>query len=296
MRKVNLWLAVFVAVVLVLSVGVLAGCGSSDDTTTTTAATSETTGATTATTAVGTIKLVSPGKLIAGSDTSFPPMESMNGTTAEGFDVDLMDAIAKKLGLQMVFQTEVFDTLIPTLKAGGKFDIIASSMTITDERKKEIDFSSPYIDSNQSVAVRNGSPIKSANDLSGKKVGVQSGTTGEAWAKENLKGATLVPFKTATEAFSSLQAGNVEAVVNDLPVSAFICKVPARDLVVIMEIPTGEQYGFGISKDNPALLAGVNKALDELMKDGTYNTIYQKWFGTSPSSATTTSMATTTSS
>jgi polar amino acid transport system substrate-binding protein len=294
MRKVNLWLAVIVAVVLVLSVGVLAGCSSSE-TTTTTAATD--TSATTATTAVtGTINLVSPGKLLAGSDTSFPPMESMNGTTAEGFDVDLMDAIAKKLGLQMVFKTEVFDTLIPTLKAGGKFDIIASSMTITDARKKEIDFSSPYIDSNQSIAVRKDSTIKSETDLSGKKVGVQSGTTGEAWAKENLAGASMVPFKTATEAFSSLQAGNVEAVVNDLPVSAFIVKDPARGLKIIMEIPTGEQYGFGISKDNPALLAAVNKALDELMKDGTYNTIYQKWFGTSPSSATTTSMATTTSS
>ena len=89
--------------------------------------------------------------MTAGSDTSYPPMESMNGTTAEGFDVDLLTAIGEKIGLKVVFQTETFDTLIPTLVAGGKFDVIASSMTITDDRKKQIDFTDPYIDSNQSI-------------------------------------------------------------------------------------------------------------------------------------------------
>ena len=293
MRKESRWLATLsiVALTMILVVG-LVGCGSTTTTTvapvTTTAAPATTAPpATTATTAGTTttkaaaLKTVEAGKLIAGSDTSFPPMESMNGTTAEGFDVDLMDAIAKKLGLELVFKTEIFDTLIPTLKAGGKFDIIASSMTITDERKKEIDFSAPYIDSNQSIAVMTSSGIKTQADLKGKKIGVQSGTTGQAWATENLKDSTMVPFDSATKAFSALQAGNVSAVVNDLPVSAYIVKNdPSKAMSLIEEIPTGEQYGFAVAKTNPELLAAVNKALADLKADGTYKTIYDKWFAT----------------
>ena len=111
----------------------------------------------------------------------------------------------------------------PELKAGGKFDVIMSGMTITDERKKEIDFSDPYIDSNQSIAMKAGLDVntRSVRSLKGKKVGVQSGTTGEAWAKENIKGrhassrSRLQPTR-----FAALQAGKVDAVVNDLPVSA----------------------------------------------------------------------------
>src|SRR5450759_1717412 len=94
-----------------------------------------------------------------------------------------------------------------------------------------------------------------------KKIGVQSGTTGESWAKENLKGASVVPFKTATEAFSALAAGNVDAVVNDLPVTAYLAKDPSRGITIIAEVPTGEQYGFGVSKDNPGLTAAINYGL-----------------------------------
>ncbi len=287
MRKASLWLAALAVVVFVFGVMVFAGCGG---TTTTTAVEPGTTVApdttvapaeTTSSVAAADYTLVQPGKLVVGSDTTFPPMESMNGTVAEGFDVDLMGAIAQKLGLQMDFKTEIFDTLIPTLKAGGKFDIIASSMTITDERKKEIDFSDPYIDSNQSIAVMKSTNIKDRAGLAGKKIGVQSGTTGEAWAKENLTDSTLVPFDTTTKAFSSLQAGNVAAVVNDLPVSAYIVKSDsAQAMAIIEEIPTGEQYGFAVAKSNPGLLAAVNKALADLKADGSYQQIYDTWFAT----------------
>ncbi len=139
MRKAGLWLAALAIVVFVVGASVFAGCGG--DTTTTARVHHYEAPADYHRGVRRARRSCQPGKLIVGSDTSFPPMESMNGTIAEGFDVDLMAAIAKKLGLEMVFKTEIFDTLIPTLKAGGKFDIIASSMTITDERKKEIDFS-----------------------------------------------------------------------------------------------------------------------------------------------------------
>jgi polar amino acid transport system substrate-binding protein len=226
--------------------------------------------------------LVEEGKLLVGSDTAFPPFESMNGDVAEGFDVDLMEAIGEKLGLEVVFMTEIFDTLIPTLVAGGKFDVIASGMTIKPEREEEIDFTDPYYDSNQSLVMAKGSTYTGPADLSGKKIGVQSGTTGEAWAQENIPDAELVPFKNATEAFAAAAAGNVDAIVNDLPVSTEILKEDDRGLEIVAQIPTGEQYGFGVSKENAALTEAMNEALAELKADGTYAEIYKRWFGIDP--------------
>jgi polar amino acid transport system substrate-binding protein len=280
MRNASKSLVLLLVLVMAVAVFAVTGCTSSTPTNTSSSNSSAP--------AAAAPKLVTSGQITVGSDTSFPPFESLNGATAEGFDVDLVGAIAKAEGLKSVFLTETFDTLIPTLKAGGKFDMIASAMTITDDRKKEVDFSEPYIDSNQSLAVKKGSAIKSETDLSGKKVGVQSGTTGEAWAKEKAKGATLVPFKTATDAFAALQAGNVDAVVNDLPVTAYLVKDPSRGLVIAKEIPTGEQYGFAISKDNPELLKLVNDGLAKVKSSGEYDTIYKKWFGTAPSSSAST--------
>jgi polar amino acid transport system substrate-binding protein len=115
-----------------------------------------------------------------------------------------------------------------------------------------------------------------------KKVGVQSGTTGEAWATEHLKplGAVIVPFKDTTGAFNALQAGNVDAVVNDLPVTAEIIKEgPTRGFKVIKEIPTGEQYGIGVAKDNLELKAAINSALKKITDDGELKQVYDKWIG-----------------
>jgi len=271
----------YVALVAVaaLAVGALALVGCSQ------AAAPSTPAPSTSTTAPAPVlKVVAPGKLIAGSDTSFPPFESMKGNVAEGFDVDLGAAIAKELGLTLEFKSYKFDTLIPTLVAGGKFDVILSGMTINDARKLEIDFSDPYINSNQSIAVQNSSTAKTAADLTGKKIGVQSGTTGQAWAKEHIKGAQLVPFDDALAAFSALQAGKVDAVVNDLPVSAAIVKDTTRGLKIIQEVATGEQYGIGVSKANPDLLKAINDALAKLKTSGEYDAIYKKWFGVAPSS------------
>src|SRR5665648_208926 len=213
---------------------------------------------------------VEDGKIIAGADTAFPPFESMNGDVAEGFDVDLLTAMGDELGYDVEFKTEIFDTLIPTLKAGGKFDVIASGMTIKPERALEIDFTDPYYNSNQSLVMKMGTTYTGTDQLSGKKIGVQSGTTGEAWANENVPDATLVPFKNATDAFAALQAGNVDAVVNDLPVSAELLKDDPRGMESVAEIPTGEQYGFGVSKDNPELLKALNEALQKVKDSGKY--------------------------
>lgn len=260
MGKTKKFLALLVVVALVLSMGALAGCKKAEDTT-------------------AKFDTVESGKIIAGSDTAFPPFESMNGDVAEGFDVDLLTAMGEELGYKVEFKTEIFDTLIPTLKGGGKFDVIASGMTIKPERALEIDFTDPYYDSNQSLVMKMGTTYTGTEQLSGKKIGVQSGTTGEAWANENVTGATLVPFKNATDAFAALQAGNVDAVVNDLPVSAELLKDDPRGMEIVAEIPTGEQYGFGVSKDNPELLTALNDALKAVKDSGKYGEIYEKWIG-----------------
>jgi polar amino acid transport system substrate-binding protein len=284
MRKASKWLVLLLVLAMTVSVFAVAGCTSKPSTSgnTSTSGESNEPSGTNEASEKQELKLVTPGTLTIGSDTAFPPFETMNGTTAEGFDVDLVAAIAQEMGVKSEFKSEKFDTLIPQLKAGGKFDMIASAMTITDERKKEVDFSDPYIDSNQSLAVKKDSKIANTKDAALKTVGVQSGTTGEAWAKENLKSAKIVPFDDTLAAFAALQAGKVDGIINDLPVSAFIVKDPARSAKIVEEIPTGEQYGFAISKDNPDLTKAVSEALGKLKSSGKYAEIYKKWFGVEP--------------
>lgn len=129
--------------------------------------------------------------------------------------------------------------------------------------------------------------IKSVDDLKeGDKIGVQSGTTGEGWAKENLepKGIVVVPYDDVLLAFSALQAGDVVGVINDLPISQDVVKDQTRGLEIVQEIKTDEQYGFAFSKENTTLRDSVNWALAEVIKDGTYKTVYAKWFGGDPMS------------
>ncbi|HEX9093389.1 MAG TPA: basic amino acid ABC transporter substrate-binding protein [Coriobacteriia bacterium] len=276
MSKHGRALAFLVVAALAVSMIAVAGCGTT---------TPPTTGTGTTEPPAATYKLVTAGQLTVGSDTTFPPFESMDGNNAVGFDVDLVNAMAKEMKItKVVFLSEIFDSLIPTLKAGGKFDIIASGMTIKAERQLEIDFTEPYFDSNQSVAMKTGGVYTKPEDLKGKKVGVQSGTTGASWAEENLKpaGAEIVQFKDTAGSFAALQAGNVAAVVNDLPVTAEMVKDTTKGLAMIAQIPTGEQYGFAVSKENPDLLKAMNAALAAVKASGEYDTIYRKWFGDVP--------------
>lgn len=226
---------------------------------------------------------IEEGVLTVGSDIAFPPFEFKDEKTQEivGFDIDLMKEIGKKLGLKVKFVNATFDTIIPALNA-KKFDCIMSAMTITEERKKQVDFSDPYIDSNQSLAVREDSAITGVADLKDKIIGVQRGTTGELKAqelKEKYGFKEIKAYDDTLLAFEDLRAGRVDGVINDLPVSAdLIKKDPAFKLVE--EIPTGEQYGIALRKDSKELLEGINKALADIKDEGTYDTIYKKWFET----------------
>ncbi len=227
--------------------------------------------------------LIQDGRLIVGSDTAYPPFEFIEDGEVMGFDVDLVGAIAERLGLEFEFRTFNFDALIVGLQGGTEFDMIASAMTITEERAQQVDFSDPYIDSNQSLTVREDSDIETLADLAGGRIGVQSGTTGEEYSRNNLpEGATVVPFENILQAMQALQAGEVDGVVNDLPISADIVLDETRQLKIVEELRTDEQYGFAFNKENPGLRDAVNAALAEIKADGTYDDIYRKWFGETP--------------
>ena len=254
--------------------GMLAGCGGSSD--------SGTTDTTPDQTQAG-YTLVEEGKLTCISNLFFPPFESLNETTGEpeGFDIDVSKSLAEHMGLEVNWlPSQDFDTLVPTIKQGGKADIAIAGMTITDARLQEIDMSDPYVDSNQSIVVRVGSGETAATlDDASKTIAVQSGTTGQEWAQENLPNATIKPLSTVIDCMSGCSTGLYDAVVSDLPVTRYQIKQSYSDLEVVEEIPTGEQYGIAISKDNPGLCAAVNEALTAMAEDGSMAAIDSEWFG-----------------
>ena len=226
--------------------------------------------------------LVQDGKIIVASDLANPPFDYVDVTTAVGFEVDLMDAVAAKMGLTCEYLPAMkFDSIIPLIKQGGKADCGVSNFTITDERKQEIDFTDPYIDSNQGVVVKADSDKTTAEALNadGVKIACQSGTTGEAWAQENLPKATVKPLDDIIQCLQGVTSGLYDCSVCDLPVARYEIKIAYSGLDVAMEIPTGEQYGLVVSKDNPGLTKAINQALSDLESDGTIDKLEEKWFG-----------------
>lgn len=256
----------------------LAGCGSASSSTGTS------TSASTTSASQDTYTLVKDGQLTIASDLANPPLDYTDTSTNEpaGFEVELMQAIGEKLGLTSVYLSPVkFDTIIPTIKQGGTADVGVSNFTITDERKQEIDFTDPYLDSNQGLVTLASSDKTTQDDLNSAdvKVAVQAGTTGESWVEENLPNATLASLDDPVQALTGVQTGRFNAAVADLPVVQYLVNNSFTDCQVSIEIPTGEQYGIAISKDNPNLTKAVNKALEDMKSDGTMDSIETKWFG-----------------
>lgn len=227
--------------------------------------------------------LIEDGKLTVVAELGFAPFEYMDEKTGEpvGFDVDVINAVAEKMGLTASYlPNQKFDTLVPIIKQGGKADVSIAAITITDERMESVDFSEPYLDSNQAIVVAKGSSEteETLNDAS-KQVVCQGGTTGDEWIGENLPDAVRVPVDDVTAALTGVQTGLYQAMVVDLPVASYMLAQSFSDLEIVKEIPTGEQYGIAVSKDNPELTQAVNKALEDMKSDGTMKVIETKWFG-----------------
>jgi ABC-type amino acid transport substrate-binding protein len=228
-----------------------------------------------------TFQTIEEGTLKVGSCLDYKPFEFIEGGDEKGFDVDLAEAIAGELGVQVEWVRADFDTIF-TAVAANQFDMVAAASTITEERDEVVDFSDPYYNARQSLAVNTGktADVASTDDIGdGDTIGAQKGTTGRDWAKENLEpqGAQIKTYTSITDAFRELEAGRITGIVNDEPSSQEIVK-DLTGVEVVEAIDTGEHYGFAFSPDNPELRDAVNEALATLIEDGTYAQIFEQYF------------------
>ncbi|WP_433499376.1 substrate-binding periplasmic protein [Sphaerimonospora sp. CA-214678] len=232
------------------------------------------------------VQLVSSGKLTTCTNVPYEPFQfnDENGKVV-GFDVDIVDLVAKKLGVEQA----IVDIDFAAIKSGaamnaGKCDVAAAGMTITDERKQNIDFSVPYFDSTQALMAKKGSGVTSLDDVKAKglKLGAQASTTGLMYAKDN--GFDPVEFADSPKELNGLQAGRVDVIIQDLPVVLTWLKKSdiGEKFEMVASLDTGEQYGIGMKKGNTELVKVVDEVIEAAKADGTYNEIYKKWFGTEP--------------
>ena len=221
--------------------------------------------------------------LRVGSETTFPPFEFVNTKTQEitGFEMDLIRAMGKQAGYEVKITNMAFDGIIPAVLSGS-VDVGASGFSVTEERKKRVLFTEPFYKSGLTVLVAKGNEdkIQGFKDLDGRKLAVQIGTTGAAYAK-NVEGARVSAFNTTSEAFMDLNVKNADAVVLDRPVLAYFLKTKprvAKNLQLSTEIADAEHFGFAVKKGNAELLQKLNAALEELKKSGEFAKIEDKWF------------------
>jgi len=225
------------------------------------------------------LNLVKAGTLTVCTDAPYPPMEFEKDGKFTGFDIELMRAIADDLGLKLEVNNTGFDPITSGIAMeAGDCDIAAASITITADREKNIDFSSPYFTADQSLLVTKASGLKNLADFNGKNLGVQTGTTGELYAQEHATGANLISFENPGDLFTALAAGDIEGILQDIIPNAE--QALNDDAVEIAETyPTAEEYGFATKETGAEdVLAAVNASLKKLQDNGTYNKIYNDWF------------------
>jgi polar amino acid transport system substrate-binding protein len=225
--------------------------------------------------------LIAPGKLTVCTTLQYVPFESsdIDGNIV-GFDMDLTKEVAKDLGVtQTVIDTDFTGIKSGQAMASGICDIAAAAMTINPERQAVIQFSDPYYSASQALLVLSDSTIASLADLQGKKIGAQTGTTGQSYADKFASqfGYTVVEYTSITDVEAAVQSRNVDAGIHDDgPLKAFVAQQPDA-FKVAASFGTGEQYGLGAKLGNTALIAVTNAMLKREMADGTYKTILEKW-------------------
>lgn len=214
------------------------------------------------------------GVLVMGTNAEFPPYEYYEGQEIVGIDAEMAAAVAEKLGMELKIEDMAFDSLIPALSS-GKVDIVAAGMTVTEDRLKNVNFSDSYATATQAIIVKEGSEIASADDLTGKKIGVQLGTTGDIYASD-VEGATIEQYNKGMEAVMALSQDKLDAVIIDNePAKVFVSEV--EGLQILDEAFVTEEYAIAIAKDNDDLAEKVNAALAELTADGTLQSIVDKY-------------------
>ena len=233
--------------------------------------------------------------LVVGTDAAYAPFESQNEKgEIVGFDIDVVKAVAQKAGLEVKFVNTPWEGIFNALKQGDR-DLLVSSITITDERRQTMDFTAPYFDAHQLIAVRADSKVARFADLKTLKVGVQTGTTGDEVVTK-LQGKTstnIKRFESTPLALKELESGGVDAVVADNGVVINYVNNNAGARFKTVSDPTfvPEQYGIAVKKGNADMLAKLNKGLADIKADGTYDRIYTQYFGAPPTAGGTASAA-----
>ncbi len=221
---------------------------------------------------------------VVGLDDSFPPMGFRDKSNEiVGFDVDLAKEVAKRLGMEPKFQVINWDTKEMELD-NDKIDCIWNGLTITDERKKQMDFTNPYLENDQVIVVKKDSSIKKIADLQGKSVGCQKGSSAydalmaDAISKQ-IKDGKPVEFDENVSCFQDLDSGRIEAMVVDSVVARYYITENKMNFEILSESLSPEQYGVAVKKGNTELRDKIQKTFDEMVKDGTAGKISEKWFG-----------------
>ena len=276
MKNLKKILAAVLALTMLLA---LCACGASEDASATDVSAQPSAAATTG---YGEFTTVKDGVLTMATNASFPPYEFYEGDTIVGIDAEIAAAIAEKLGLTLEIEDMEFDSIITAVN-GGKADIGMAGMTVTPERQEEVNFTTSYATGVQVIIVPEDSDITSVDDLMAEGashiIGVQRNTTGDlytTWDLEDAGLATIDRYSKGTEAVMALLTGKVDCVVIDNePAKAFVAENPGLKILDTEYIE--EQYAGAIAKDNTALCDAINKALEELIADGTVKSIVEKY-------------------
>lgn len=229
------------------------------------------------------MKLVKGGKLLIATSPDFPPFENLENGEMVGLDIEIGKAVAEKLGLEPEFVSLQFDSILTAVAAGTQADVGISGLTVDPERAKTVDFSDSYYVDDLSVAVmKNNADITADNadealNKEGVVIAVQSGTSGETYVKENYPKATVQPYGNSTDAFAALQSGQANAVCTNKAVVERMLANAYTDAQVVKSIATGEEYAVAVARENKALTAAINKALEELQADGTIDDLVAKY-------------------
>ena len=263
----------------------LAGCGGgSSSSSSSSSEAEESSSSSAATEATGDYTLLHEGELTVLLSPDYPPFENTaeNGDI-EGFEVDLFKAVAEEMDLTYTPVTMQFDAIQPAIQAGGQGDVGVSGFSVTPEREKEVVFTESFYVDNQAVAVMDDSDITEENaeeelNKEGVTIAVQTGTTGEDWARENFPEAKIQGFGNSTDCFAAMQSGNADAVCTNLAVVERMLADAYSDARIVIESATGEEYAAIVSQDNPGLAEAISAALDTLEENGTIDELMEKWF------------------
>lgn len=213
---------------------------------------------------------------------TYPPFNFLNDKDEfQGFDVDISNEIAKRLGVKANFIATKWDALIGGLKA-DKFDIIIGQMTVTEERKKSVDFTDPYVITGSVLVTREETnDITRLEDITGKKVGVGGGTTFEKVAT-SVDGADVKLYKSVSDYLEDLTNKRLDVIINDQLLISYNIKENNLPIKIASDIVNKDEIGMAVKKGNEDFIKKVNAALSDMKEDGTYNEIYKKWFGSNP--------------